>query len=54
MSSRLREATDGPATPVRRQVRAKPDPDADHPDPVTLCEPTFDDAGLLRWGSQKY
>ena len=25
--------------------------DADQPDPVTLCEPSFDDQGLLRWGA---
>lgn len=25
--------------------------EGDHPDPVTLGEPSYDDQGLLRWGS---
>ncbi len=48
------QATKGQAPKTRRQPAVKPDPGTDHPDPVTLCEPTFDDAGLLRWGSTKY
>ncbi len=23
------------------------------PDPVTLCEPTYDESGRLRWGSTR-
>ncbi len=55
MSTRPREAMDGPAPKTRRQVPVLPERDADHPpDPVTLCEPSFDDTGLLRWRSTKY
>lgn len=50
----MREATEGPAVASRRPVAAQPDEVADQPDPVTLSEPTFDDAGLLRWASAKY
>jgi hypothetical protein len=28
-----------------------PDAEGDHPDPVTLSEPVYDDQGLLRWSS---
>jgi hypothetical protein len=31
--------------------RMRSDVDGDHPDPVTLSEPAYDDQGLLRWGS---
>jgi hypothetical protein len=27
------------------------DIDGDHPDPITLSEPAYDDQGLLRWSS---
>ena len=30
---------------------AGPDIDGDHPDPITLSEPAYDDQGLLRWSS---
>ncbi len=30
---------------------AGPDAEGDHPDPVTLSEPMYDDQGLLRWSS---
>jgi hypothetical protein len=29
----------------------RPDIDGDHPDPITLSEPAYDDQGLLRWSS---
>ncbi len=53
MSTRRRDTTEGKASKSRRPVTAKTDP-ADHPDPLNLCEPSFDEAGLLRWGSHKY
>lgn len=28
-----------------------PDVEGDHPDPVTLSEPVYNDQGLLRWSS---
>jgi len=30
---------------------ARHDVEGDHPDPVTLSEPAYDDQGLLRWSS---
>ncbi len=53
MTALLREAKDGPAPARRRPVLSDPSEDAGQPDPVTLCEPSFDESGLLRWASTK-
>ena len=31
-----------------------PDATEDQPDPVTLCQPSFDGDGLLRWASATF
>jgi hypothetical protein len=36
---------------VDEEALAAAEVDGDHPDPVTLTEPSYDGSGLLRWAS---